>query len=412
MKTLKGSEGIALFVAILAMALIMLFIGGSLFLSRIDTKITSNFKTGIQALEVADAGLQHALSLIQIGYDFDNDLNCGTPPCDILSSTTFPSGSDFTYTVTVENDSTDINNGGSPTDDTDSLVVLVSTANGPNNSKRQVQAYVKRSASNFTPPSALYINANSTIPASEGNYFDDASLQLIIGNDTNPGDLLNPNDDTPGPSPPLLGIGTTNSAIKDDIISKAEEPSIVSHNDILGVGGEPSVGVAGTDLDVNEMADKFIANASATYLNGYVSDSASCPSSSPCYFGTSAAPQITYIKDTLISDTTIIGGYVRGYGVLVLEGRTMIGDGEASGDNFRFNGLVLHKRTDSSHYLVIDDSAWIYGAVMFGTNDGIVKFRIEDYGRLYYSSEALDMVESNWGHLLPQPPRVVAWLDK
>jgi hypothetical protein len=49
---------------------------------------------------------------------------------------------------------------------------------------------------------------------------------------------------------------------------------------------------------------------------------------------------------------------------------------------------------------------------MFGTNDGIVKFRIEDYGRLYYSSEALDMVESNWGSLLPKPPRVVAWLDK
>jgi hypothetical protein len=385
MKTLKGSEGIALFVAILAMANIMLFIGASLFLSRIDTKITSNFKTGIQALEVADAGLQHALSLIQIGYDFDNDLNCGTPPCDILSSTTFPSGSDFTYTVSVENDSADINNDGSPTDDTDSLVVLVSTANGPNNSKRQVQAYVKRSASNFTPPSALYINANSTIPASEGNYFDDASLQLIIGNDTNPGDLLNPNDDTPGPSPPLLGIGTTNSAIKDDIISKAEEPSIVSHNDILGVGGEP---------------------------NGYVSDSTSCPSSSPCYFGTSASPQISYIKDTLVTDTTIIGGYVRGYGVLVLEGRTIIGGEEASGDNFRFNGLVLHKRTDSSHYLEIEDSAWIYGAVMFGTNDGIVKFRIEDYARLYYSSEALDMVESNWGSILPQPLRVVAWLDK
>jgi Tfp pilus assembly protein PilX len=390
MKILKSTEGIALFVAILVMTVVMLFLGASLFLSRVDTKITSNFKLGTQALEVADAGLQHALSLIQIGYDFDNDLNCGTPPCNILAPTTFPSGSDFTYTVSVENDSVDIGNGGSPTDDTDNLVVLVSTANGPSDSKRQVQAYVKRSATNFTPPSAVYINAYSTIPASDGNYFDDDSLQLIIGNDTNPGNLLNPNDDTVGPSPSLLGIGTTNSGIMDDIISKAEEPSIVSHNDILGEGGEPSVGVAGTVLDVNKIADKFIANATATYLNGYVSDSTSCPSSSPCYFGTSAAPQITYIKDTLSSDTTILGGYIRGYGVLVLEGRTMIGDVDASGDNFRFNGLVLHKRTDSSHYFVIDDSAWIYGAVMFGTNDGIVKFRIEDYGRLYYSSEALD----------------------
>jgi hypothetical protein len=271
---------------------------------------------------------------------------------------------------------------------------------------------VNRSSLNFTPPSAVYINAYSTIPADQSNYFDDDSLQLVIGNDTSPGDLLNPNDDTSGPNPSLLGIGTTNSAIKDDIISKAEEPSIASHNDILGEGGEPSVGIAGSVLDVNEIADKFIANASATHLNGYVSDSTSCPSSSPCYFGTSASPQITYIKDTLGTDTTIIGGYVRGYGVLVLEGRTMIGNEGASGDNFRFNGLVLHKRTDATHYIEIEDSAWIYGAVMFGTNDGIVKFRIEDYGRLYYSSEALDMVESNWGSLLPQPPRVSAWFDK
>ena len=214
---------------------------------------------------------------------------------------------------------------------------------------------------------------------------------------------MNPNDDTSGPSPSLLGIATTNSTVKDDIISKAEEPSHVAYNDILGVGAEPSVGVAGTVLDVNEIADKFIPNATATYLNGYVSDSTSCPSSNPCYFGTSAAPQITYIKDTLSSDTTIIGGYVRGYGVLVLEGRTMIGEEGASGDSFRFNGLVLHKRTDTSHYLEIEDSAWIYGAVMFGTNDGIVKFTVEDYGRLYYSSEAIDMVESHWGSLLPQP---------
>ncbi len=414
MKILKSSEGFALFIAILVMAIVMLFVGASLHLSRVDTKITSNFKLGTQALEVADAGLQHALKLLgpQKGWDYDDSLICGTPPCYLLSSESFPSAPGFTYSVTVENDALDIANGGSASDDTDNLVVLISTANGPNDTKRQVQAYVKRSLTNFTPPSALYINADSTIPASSGNYFDDDALQLIIGNDTNPGDLLNPNDDTQGPSPSLWGIGTTNSAIKDDIISKAEQPSIVSHNDILGVGEEPSVGVAGTVLDVNEIADKFIPNATATYLNGYVSDSTSCPSSNPCYFGTSAAPQITYIKDTLTSDTTNIGGNVRGYGVLVLEGRTNIGNADVFGDNFRFKGLVLHKRTDTSHYLEIDDSAWIYGAVLLGSNDGIVKFRVEDYGRLYYSSEAIDMVESQWGSLLPQPAQFSAWIDK
>ncbi len=65
MKTFKSSEGFALFIAILVMALVMLFLGASLLLSRVDTKITSNFKLGTQALEVADAGLMHALKVLE-----------------------------------------------------------------------------------------------------------------------------------------------------------------------------------------------------------------------------------------------------------------------------------------------------------------------------------------------------------
>ena len=67
MKILKSSEGFALFIAILVMAIIMLFVGASMLLSRVDTKITSNFKLGTQALEVADAGLQHSLLLLNRG---------------------------------------------------------------------------------------------------------------------------------------------------------------------------------------------------------------------------------------------------------------------------------------------------------------------------------------------------------
>ncbi len=209
MKILKSSEGIALFVAILVMTIVMLFLGASLFLSRVDMKITSNFKLATQALEVADAGLQHALTLLQSGTDFDGDLNCGTPPCNLLSSTTFPAGSEFTYTVTVENDSVDINNGGSPTNDTDSLVVLVSTANGPNGAKRQVQAYVNRSLATFTPPGALYLPASS------------ANVNFAYAN--NPGMFITGDDTeydgvTAGPQPSITGVATIYSGVKTDFM--------------------------------------------------------------------------------------------------------------------------------------------------------------------------------------------------
>jgi len=109
MKILKRSEGFALFIAILVVAIVMLFIGASLLLSRVDTKITSNFKLGTQALEVADAGLMHALKVLepQKGWNFNDSFTCATPPCDVISNSSFPSAPGFTYSVTVEDDPND-----------------------------------------------------------------------------------------------------------------------------------------------------------------------------------------------------------------------------------------------------------------------------------------------------------------
>ena len=414
MYTLKRSEGFALFIAILVMAIVMLFLGASLLLSRVDTKITSNFKLGTQALEVADAGLLHALKLLepQNGWDFNDSFTCQTPPCDVISNSSFPSAPGFTYSVTVEDDPNDPDQ--SVVLDGNNLVVLVSTANGPSDSKRQVQAYVKRSSSNFTPPSALYINASSATIWGD-DFFDDDSLQRIIGNDTNPVDLLDGNDDTSGPNPSLLGIATTSSAVKDDLITSAQKPVNVLHNDILGVGAEPSIGTTTDVLNVNKIADNFFNESGAVkYLDGLetrtdlltclTSPCQLCTSSSPCLFGTASTPQITYIREN--TNPIRLRGHVRGYGVLVVEGRTTIG-----GD-FRFKGLVVHKRSDLAHYIRFDNRAWVYGGVLFGSTDGNVTLRIEDDARLFYSSDALAIVESNWGSLLPKPPQVSAWIDK
>jgi len=130
------------------MALILVFLSANLFLSGVDSKIASNLKFATQALEVADAGLQHALTVITPGMDFDDELACGRPPCylkdadgsDILDKS-FVSG--FSYSVTVENDPPDTVSSGSATNDTNNIVVLTSTAEGPNGTKRVVRAYVK-----------------------------------------------------------------------------------------------------------------------------------------------------------------------------------------------------------------------------------------------------------------------------
>ena len=101
-----------------------------------------------------------------------------------------------------------------------------------------------------------------------------------------------------------------------------------------------------------------------------------------------------------------------GYGVLVLRGRTTIKG------SFQFYGLIVHQRTDSLDYISFEDDAKVYGAILLGSfdeGDGKGKkarFGLKDNIRIYYSSQGLNMVDNNWGSLLPKPPRVFAWLDK
>ncbi len=405
-KTLKSSEGIALYVAILVMTIVMLFLGASLFLSRVDTKISDNFKLGTQVLEVADAGLQHAMTLIQNGYDFDNTLNCGTPPCTILSSTTFPSGSNFTYTVTVENNSADINNGGSATDDTDNIVVLLSTANGPNDSRSQIQAFVNRSTLNFTPPSALYMPANS-MDADFSNA--NGPVMLITGDDTEY------NGVTSGTQPSITGVTTTDPSITTDFLL---DLGASLYNNVRGSGYStspiviPSVSTTTNVFDVNQIATSFFNHGSAVkFLDGY---KLNC--SSPCTLGTDASPQITYVREGG-SDHIHFDGNVTGSGVLVTEGRTHLYG------NFEFHGLVINVNIgttggetnpegEDSDPLVFKENAKVFGAVLIGPTNGAQSITIKDNAKIFYNSSAIDMANSLCGSCLPKPPKVFAWFDE
>ena len=406
MNIIKDNQGLALFMSISMMTIILFFLSASLYLTRVDTKITANLKMATQALEVADAGLQHALALIPVGSDFNGELACGTPPCTLVPNTSFPAGSSFGYTVTAVNDPGD---GGGPTSDTNNIILLASTAGGPAGATKTIEAYVRRSVGQFTPPSALYVNASSAT-SYDSEFFDDDDGVHIFGDDINPVNILNPNDDVAGTEASLPALTTTRDAVTDALVNELST-STGSHL-ILGQGNNPSISTTSEMIDVIQLADSLANHVSTVkYLNGLTTDVScstpcqSCPSNNPCNFGTSASPQITYIKDSN-SSSTVLNGYVRGHGILVVEGRTTIGG------NFNFNGLVIHKKSDSTHYISFEDSAWVYGGVLFGSYNGNVRFTVEDYSRIKYSSLSIDMVNNNYGALFPRPARVFAWQDK
>lgn len=429
MKILRNNQGLALFAVIFVMAFFLLFVTGSLVFSQRELKKTSNHKLATQAVEMADGGLQHALALIPWVWDFDPLLNCGASPCTIVSSS-YPSIG-FNYTVTAKNDPPEA----VPIDDTNNTIVLTSTATGPNGTTKVVEAYASRSVAPFAPPAAFYVKAASASPqvdssyASANGFFDINENTHIIGSDTNPGNLSDPSDDTSGPKTPIWGMAATSNTITDAL--KQEYAGVSNLHDVLGVGAEPSISAVSDVLDVDKIAANFFDHPAAVkFLDGLNIDSLDCPSAIPdpspnpvscddngpasqITLGTSSTPQIVYIKDNAGSNT-VINGNVTGYGVVVFEGRTTIRG------SFKYYGLVVHKRSDAGHYLSIEDNAWIYGGVLLGSHDEdgtgpegpSVRFGIKDYVRIFYSSQALTMVDNNWGPLLPRPARIFAWLDK
>ena len=416
MKTLKSSEGFALFIASLVMAIVMLYLGASLHLSRVDTKITSNFKLGTQALEVADAGLLHALKLLepQKGWDFNDSFTCATPPCVVISNNSFPSAPGFTYSVTVEDDPND-------TDpdvvlDGNEIVVLVSTANGPSDSERQVQAYVNRSLVDFTSPGALYL------PASSANFgFSNANNpgMFITGDDTSYTDSNSDGwaDSTEPASPvkQVTGVALTDDGVRSNFISALESSRF---NLVQGAGyltspfTSPSVFTTTDQIDVNRIALKLFNNASAVKdLDG---EHKTCSSGSPCVYGTDASPQITYIREG--SDHIHLDGYVTGSGIMVTEGKTHLYG------NFEFHGLVIAVKegltagtdpgTVTADYFSMRNDARVFGAVLLGPKDSALGFEMQDKAKVYYNSDAINLAESLCGDCFPQPPKVSAWIDK
>jgi len=392
-------------------AFFLLFVTGGLYFAQVNLKVASNVKLATQAIEVADAGLQHGLALLPWVWDFDSQLNCGTPPCTLVSQTSFAPMSGFTYTVKAKNNPTE----SVATDDTDSVVLLTSEANGPSSTRKTVEAYVRRSVASFTPPAALYINAVSSAPALGSYYFDDDDSVTIKGNDTTANVLTNSSDDTAGLRPTIYGIATTSSTVKNALINEytTSYNGILRH-DVVGSGSEPSITTVSDVLNVDQIALNFFnaAPAGNKFLNGIHVNTSGCPSEisatppaaiscevvggfSYVTLGTATSPQIVYLKDGGGSGDIDLDGNVTGYGVLILEGRATIRQA------FRFYGLVVHKRSASTDYFSSEENAWYYGGVLLGSfdegdgNGKKVRFRVEDFSKMFYSSEALSMVETN-----------------
>lgn len=359
---LKNNRGIALAVVIMIMAILLSITGASLLFSSLNIKTASNLKTAGGAIYAADAGIQHALALIPNGTNFTYGSGATLVPF-----TLFPTPvSDYSYVVTATNNPS--------TSASTSTATLTSVATGPNGSKRVVEAYIGRSSSSWVPPGAIY----NPGPSNELEFRIRGSA-IISGNDTNI-------DGQPGPLTSISAIATTDPATSAEVIAAIETPAHVT-----GSGSAPSVAVVSSALDVDALANNFLA-LTHTVVSGSTLENST--------LGSWASPQITRI-----TGDARFRGTSSGAGVLIIDGELRIED------QFDFKGLIILRAGGELKIQMASANATIYGAVLIAPApyDADTEVEIEGGGAIRFSSEAISKVDATWPGVLPQKARLIAW---
>lgn len=382
---LRDSRGIALAVILYIMTILLMLSGASLFFSQLDLKITSNYKLGTQALELADAGVQHALNIIPVEVDFTSLL--GTT---LVNSASFSSLAGFSYTVTVENDPGDSSGA---TKDTNGIAILKSTALGPANVRKVVKAYVRRSI----PRGAIYIPGKA-------NYIND----LFNGNATANGNDTNLDNST-GPESPVPAIATTSDDTTTKITNDID--AVNKQNQFIGYGGIPSV-MSTVKIGVPDLANKFIslphvtmATAGETITNSQL--------------GTLDTPQITVVTSTTGTvhfsgqpscnppGSANCSGQNFGAGVLIVQGDLVLSGG------FTFAGLVIVLGNPGSNpHVNMELNSHIHGMLMLAEStqvDVAKELQMSGNSRVQYSTQAIQMVNSTWRQAVPE--KLIAWKE-
>jgi len=391
---LKNSQGLALVLALFGTVILIILTGASLLFGQLDLKITSNNKLGTQALELADAGVQHALNIIPVEVDFTSLL--GTT---LVNSASFSSLAGFSYTVTVENDPGD---SGGATKDTNGIAILKSTALGPANVRKVVKAYVRRSI----PRGAIYIPGQ----ADKIETHLESADTIVNGNDTN----LN---NSTGPQSPVPAIATTSDATTAEI--SPAYPALFT-----GMGPTPSI-MTTPKIDVNTIASQFMSLPHVTYPWGssgsnQPNEVSNVPEGA---MGTLTSPQITVITGNVhfsglppgnpnceplgSADCT---GKNFGAGVLIVQGDLVLTG------NFTFAGLVivLGGTVSANPHVRMDGNAYIHGMLMLKESTVVDapsyrELNLGGHSKVKYSSQAIQMVNSTWQQAVPA--KLIGWKE-
>jgi len=362
---LKNNRGIAFVVVIFLSSILLTIIGASLLFSQLDLKTTSSFKVGTNVIQVADAGIQHALATIPNGTDFTYGSGA-----TVLSTTPFPTAaSGYSYDVTATNNT--------PSSPSTSTAILTSTAVGPNGTRKVIVAYIGRSGYGLGAVGLPGSTAANTETNFSGTSFS-----------------INGNDNC-NATPAVPGIVVTDPALATEMTNDTTSDGGLASNQmnlVTGVGGTPSIAtITPLSQTVSQIVD--------AYLNLSHTDLAGGNYSSNGNWGTSTTPQITRV-----TGDAQIQGTIEGYGVLIVDGALGVAG------NFTFHGLVIAR---GQVQVQVTGNAGIYGSLLIAANttpDAGYELDVRGNAHIRYDSCAL-AAANDWV-TLPKAAKLLAWQEK
>jgi hypothetical protein len=395
----RGERGIAMALALFAMAAMMVGATSALFIGADDIEGSRNYRGAAQAHFAAESGLTHALQTINaVGViNFENEIVDqwannwfgSTPQSFALGG--------YQYTLTPVADGTN------PAD----FGGIRATATGPENVRNVVVARVHRSSIPGTAPGAIYLaNTGATNSTFKGN-----TNFVIDGNDYNLDGTLKAG----GTAVP--GIGTRTEANTQEAINSLAE-NIDAIDNVKGLGYQtgppivPSIKTVPTGANQSQLdalIDSLLMEPGVnTYGTTSINNSNASTFESPtCGIGCCTNGANNPVISHFTADDLAIkaNGNVEGCGIMIIEGNLNILG------TIDFAGLILVRggtTISSDAELGIQGNANIYGSLWTSNLD----FTFGGSATVKYSTEALAFANSviSTG-ATPAPLNVVALVN-
>lgn len=403
----KNQEGMVLVTALMFMVILFLLGTTAYLITSNDLKITGNYKTSKQAFYVAEAGIEHAITILKNTADFTGVLrgDDGDPDTlddngilDFGSSKPFAGG---TYNVRVWDNA---DGDDEPYSDKDKKVYVTSigTMDGSGATATIVAQFwgnhlaieVPGAVCIYGDAPGLDVGSGPGGPAYISGYDHSVPDDFTCSGSNCDGDQLNEGDDGYHTPVPGLYVEVASTSMDPDSDYATEDDPTTAPPTNQSVFGDPP---AAYNTDDTDQLEEWLALTSS-YLdtenpNGIYLDGSTTIASNTTY-GTRDDPVVVVVD----GDFTHASGTIDGAGILIINGNLLING------TLHWEGIIV-VTSDANLEVAATGNLTLLGALVVAPEPGNnAMVTLNGNAQITYSSEAINTSEDSFNN-----SSVISW---